>query len=96
MVIGQNNKSFYKVSYSDYNASVLTSDAFDITDYHTYQLRHENGIFSYWLDGEKIGDLALSEQTGGRSTTFFDPTRLCYLCCMMQLCCPYGPGIICC
>ena len=40
---------------------------FDINEYHTYQLRCEDGVFSYWLDGEKIGNLAMTEQSTSRS-----------------------------
>lgn len=61
--------TYYKVSDEDYNMSILATDKFDFTEYHSYQLRCEDGVFSFWLDNEKIGDLALSEQTGGRSTS---------------------------
>ena len=62
------NYTYYKVSDEDFNNSVLASGEFVSTEYHTYQLRCINGVFQYWLDGEKIGDLALSEQASTRNT----------------------------
>ena len=67
--------TYYKVSNEDYAASVLASGNFDITQYHSYQLRCENGVFSYWLDGEKVGDLALSEQSAARGDTAKEYTQ---------------------
>ena len=63
------------VSDDDFEASVLASGEFDISEYHSYQLRCTNGVFSYWLDGEKIGDLTLSEQTTVRGDSTREYTR---------------------
>ena len=49
--------------------SILASGKFDFAQMHSYQLRCEDGVFSFWLDNEKVGNLALSEQTGARSLT---------------------------
>ena len=59
--------TYYKVSNADFAASVLASGEFDITEYHTYDLRCIDGVLSFWLDGTKIGDFALSERTSGRT-----------------------------
>ena len=61
--------TYYKVSNADFDASILNTDAFDITQYHTYQLRCVDGVISFWLDGEKIGNLALYEQNANRTAT---------------------------
>ena len=57
---------YYKVSNTSFNNSVLASGDFDITQYHTYQVRCNDGTLSFWLDGEKIGNFALSETSAGR------------------------------
>ena len=57
--------TYFKVSDEDFAKSKLNSD-FDVTQEHKYELRCYNGIISYWLDGEKVGDLALSEQSSIR------------------------------
>ncbi|MBR3836723.1 MAG: hypothetical protein IKJ74_01140 [Clostridia bacterium] len=63
-----NNYTYFKVSDEDFAKSKLNSD-FDVTQEHKYELRCYNGIISYWLDGEKVGDLALSEQSSSRGTS---------------------------
>ncbi len=60
------------------------------------QMDPNNGTYAALLRQYRQAGQTYQQNAGGHSTTFFDPSRLCYLCCMMQLCCPYGPGIICC
>jgi molecular chaperone DnaJ len=60
------------------------------------QMDPSNGVYQTLLRQYRAAGQTYQHNAGGRSTTFFDPTRLCYLCCLMQMCCPYGPGIICC
>ena len=60
------------------------------------QMDSTNGVYQTLLRQYRQSGQTYQQNAGGHSTTFFDPSRLCYLCCMMQLCCPYGPGIICC
>ena len=60
------------------------------------QMDPSNGVYQTLLRQYRQSGQTYQQNAGGHSTTFFDPTRLCYLCCLMQLCCPYGPGIICC
>ena len=60
------------------------------------QMDPNNGVYMTLLRQYRQSGQTYQQNAGGHSTTFFDPTRLCYLGCMMQLCCPYGPGIICC
>ena len=58
----ENKYTYFKVSDEDFAKSKLASN-FDISQEHKYELRCASGIISYWLDGEKVGDLALSEQS---------------------------------
>lgn len=60
------------------------------------QMDPSNGVYQTLLRQYRQSGQTYQQNAGGHSTTFFDPTRLCYLCCLMQMCCPYGPGIICC
>ena len=60
------------------------------------QMDPSNGVYQTLLRQYRQAGQTYQHNAGGHSTTFFDPTRLCYLCCLMQMCCPYGPGIICC
>ena len=60
------------------------------------QMDPSNGVYQTLLRQYRQSGQTYQHNAGGHSTTFFDPTRLCYLCCLMQMCCPYGPGIICC
>ena len=60
----QSNYTYYKVSNADFTNNMPAD--FDITEEHTYQVRCINERFSYWLDGKKIGDFALSEVSGSR------------------------------
>ena len=60
------------------------------------QMDPNNGVYMTLLRQYRQSGQTYQQNAGGHSTTFFDPTRLCYLCCLMQMCCPYGPCIICC
>ena len=60
------NYTYYKVSDADYNEKIATIENFNANEYHTYELRCENGSFYYWLDGVKIGKLSMSEQSASR------------------------------
>ncbi len=66
---------YYKVSNKDFENSILATDQFDITEYHTYQVCSTDGVLSYWLDGEKIGDFALTEASSGRNNTANEYTQ---------------------
>ena len=60
------------------------------------QMDPNNGVYMTLLRQYRQSGQTYQQNAGGHSTTFFDPSRLCYLCCLMQMCCPYGTGIICC
>ena len=60
------------------------------------QMDPNNGVYMTLLRQYRQSGQTYQHNAGGHSTTFFDPSRLCDLCCMMQLCCPYGPRIFCC
>ncbi len=59
------------------------------------QMDPNNGLYMTLLRQYRQSGQTYQQNAGGHSTTFFDPTRLCYLCCMMQLCCPYSRFICC-
>lgn len=59
------------------------------------QMDPNNGLYHTLLRQYRQAGQTYQQNAGGHSTTFFDPTRLCYLCCMMQLCCPYSRFICC-
>ena len=59
------------------------------------QLDPNNGVYQTLLRQYRQSGQTYQQNAGGHSTTFFDPTRLCYLCCMMQLCCPYSRFMCC-
>ena len=59
------------------------------------QTEPSNGLYQTLLRQYRQSGQTYQQNAGGYRTTFFDPTSLCYLCCMMQLCCP-GSGYICC
>ena len=59
------------------------------------QMDPNNGVYTTLLRQYRQSGQTYQQNAGGHSTTFFDPTRLCYLCCMMQLCCPYSRFMCC-
>lgn len=63
-----NNYVFYKVSNKDYKNSILNRPEFNVTGYHKYQMKCIDGVFSTWVDDEKIGDLCKSESSTTRSS----------------------------
>ena len=60
------------------------------------QMDPNNGVYRTLLRQYRQSGQTYQQNAGGHSTTFFDPTRLCLWCCLLQTCCPYGPGILCC
>ena len=60
------------------------------------QMDSTNGVYQTLLRQYRAAGQTYQQNAGGHSTTFFDPSRLCYLCCMMQLCCPYSRLLCCC
>lgn len=59
------------------------------------QMDPGNQVYAALLRQYRQSGQTYQQNAGGHSTTFFDPTRLCYICCMMQLCCPYSRFICC-
>ena len=60
------------------------------------QMDSTNGVYQTLLRQYRQSGQTYQHNAGGRSTTVFDPNQLCLWCCLLQMCCPYGPGIICC
>ncbi len=59
------------------------------------QMDPNNQVYTALLRQYRQSGQTYQQNAGGHSTSFFDPSRLCYLCCMMQLCCPYSRFICC-
>lgn len=59
------------------------------------QMDPGNQVYAALLRQYRQSGQTYQQNAGGHSTTFFDPTKLCYICCMMQLCCPYSRFICC-
>lgn len=59
------------------------------------QMEPGNQVYAALLRQYRQSGQTYQQNAGGHSTTFFDPTKLCYLCCMMQICCPYSRFICC-
>ena len=60
------------------------------------QMDPTNGVYQTLLRQYRQSGQTYQQNAGSYRTSFFDPTRLCYLCCMMQLCCPYTRFMWCC
>ncbi len=60
------------------------------------QMDPGNTLYTTLLRQYRQAGQTYQQSAGGQAASYFDPTRLCYLCCMMQLCCPFGPRILCC
>lgn len=59
------------------------------------QMDPNNHLYMTLLRQYRQSGQTYQQNAGDYKTTFFDPTRLCYLCCLMQLCCPYSRFICC-
>ena len=59
------------------------------------QMDPNNNLYMTLLRQYRQSGQTYQQNAGDYKTTFFDPTRLCYLCCLMQLCCPYSRFICC-
>ncbi len=60
------------------------------------QMDPSNGLYRTLLNQYRQAGQTYQRNAQGHNTTVFDPTRLCYLCCLMQMCCPYFRFGICC
>ena len=95
VVSGQRNARWYYLSGVANHGAGNTMQAVEHMT-RACQMDPSNGVYQTLLRQYRQSGQTYQRNAGGYSTTFFDPTRLCYLCCLMQMCCPYGPGIICC
>lgn len=59
------------------------------------QMDPNNGLYRTLLNQYRQSGQTYTSNGQGYTRAGFDPSMLCYLCCMMQLCCP-GGGYICC
>ncbi len=59
------------------------------------QMDPNNGLYRTLLNQYRQSGQTYQRNAQGHNTTMFDPTRLCYLCCLMQMCCPYSRFICC-
>ena len=60
------------------------------------QLDPNNGLYRMLLNQYRQAGQTYTSNGEGYTRAGFNPAMLCQLCCMMQLCCPYGPAIFCC
>ena len=95
VVSGQRNARWYYLSGVANHGAGNTIQAVEHMT-RACQMDPNNGVYMTLLRQYRQSGQTYQQNAGGHSTTFFDPSRLCYLCCLMQMCCPYGPGIICC
>jgi len=95
VVSGQRNARWYYLSGVANHGAGNTIQAVEHMT-RACQMDPNNGVYMTLLRQYRQAGQTYQQNAGGHSTTFFDPSRLCYLCCLMQMCCPYGPGIICC
>ena len=59
------------------------------------QMDPNNGLYHTLLRQYRQAGQTYTANGQGHSRTVLDPNMLCYLCCMMQLCCPYSRFICC-
>ncbi len=60
------------------------------------QMDPNNGLYRSLLNQYRAAGRTYTNNGQGYSRVNFDPTMLCYLCCMMQMCCPGGGYFLCC
>ncbi len=60
------------------------------------QMDPNNGLYRTLLNQYRQAGHTYQQNAQGHNTTVFDPTRLCYLCCLAQMCCPYARFAFCC
>ena len=59
------------------------------------QMDPNNGLYRSLLNQYRAAGQTYTTYGQGYSRAGFNPMTLCYLCCMLQWCCPYG-GVMCC
>lgn len=95
VISGQRNARWYYLSGVANHGAGNTIQAVEHMT-RACQMDSTNGVYQTLLRQYRAAGQTYQQNAGGHSTTFFDPTRLCYLCCMMQLCCPYSRLLFCC
>ena len=95
VVSGQRNARWYYLSGVANHGAGNTIQAVEHMT-RACQMDSTNGVYQALLRQYRAAGQTYQQNAGGHSTTFFDPSRLCYLCCMMQLCCPYSRLLCCC
>ena len=95
VVSGQRNARWYYLSGVANHGAGNTIQAVEHMT-RACQMDSTNGVYQTLLRQYRAAGQTYQQNAGGHSTTFFDPSRLCYLCCMMQLCCPYSRVLCCC
>ena len=60
------------------------------------QMDPNNGLYRSLLNQYRAAGQTYTTYGQGYNRAGFNPMTLCYLCCMLQWCCPYGPAIFCC
>lgn len=94
VISGQRNARWYYLSGVANRGAGNTIQAVEDLS-RACQMDPTNGLYQTLLRQYRQSGQTYQRNAGGYRTTFFDPSRLCYLCCMMQLCCPYSRFICC-
>ena len=95
VVSGQRNARWYYLSGVANHGAGNTIQAVEHMT-RACQMDPSNGMYQTLLRQYRAAGQTYQQNAGNYRTNFFDPTRLCYLCCLMQLCCPYASGLLCC
>ena len=94
VISGQRNARWYYLSgVANHGAGNTIQAVEDMS--RACQMDPTNGLYQTLLRQYRQSGQTYQRNSGGYRTTCFDPSRLCYLCCMMQLCCPYSRFICC-
>lgn len=94
VVSAQRNARWYYLSGVANHGAGNTIQAVECMT-HACQMDPNNALYMTLLRQYRQSGQTYQQNAGDYKTTFFDPTRLCYLCCMMQLCCPYTRFVCC-
>ena len=90
----RNARWFYLSGVANHGAGNTIQAAEHMT--RACQMDPSNGLYRSLLNQYRAAGQTYTTNGQGYSRAGFNPMMLCYLCCMMQWCCPYGPAIFCC
>ncbi|MBQ7850772.1 MAG: DnaJ domain-containing protein [Clostridia bacterium] len=89
----RNARWFYLSGVANHGAGNTIQAAEHMT--RACQMDPNNGLYRSLLNQYRRAGQTYTTNGQGYSRAGFNPMTLCYLCCMLQWCCPYG-GVMCC